>query len=193
MTGQDLYKAAFIDRDGVINIDNGYTYRVEDLSIYDDVYHGLKQIQRQGFKIFIITNQSGIARGFYTINQFKFFMDFLLKNLNNNGVYIHDYFFCPHHEDGVIKQFSIKCNCRKPNPGLINQALDKYNIDLNSSILIGDKNSDIEAGLKANIGLNIKINRNKENQAPTKASHYNVINIIEAAELVQKYFKSHAK
>ena len=180
------YKAAFIDRDGVINIDKGYTYKVEDLSIYNDVYYGLKQIQRQGFKLFIVTNQSGIARGFYTINQFKFFMDFLLKNLANNGVHIHDYFFCPHHSDGVVKEFSIECNCRKPNPGLINQASDKYNIDLNSSILIGDKNSDIEAGLKANIGLNIKINRNKENQAHIKASHYNVTNIIEAAELITK-------
>jgi D-glycero-D-manno-heptose 1,7-bisphosphate phosphatase len=191
MNYHNQYQAAFIDRDGVINLDKGYTYKVKDLSVYNDAYDGLIELQKHGFKLFIITNQSGIARGFYSINQFKCFMDALIINLASKGVHIDDYFYCPHHIDGNVKEFSIKCDCRKPSPGLIHQAMDKYNIDLERSILIGDKNSDIEAGLSAGIQINIKINRDKE-YAYAESATYNVSNMIDAAKLITDIHKSNA-
>lgn len=192
MNYHNQYQAAFIDRDGVINLDKGYTYKVKDLSVYNDAYDGLKELQKHGFKLFIITNQSGIARGFYNINQFKRFMDALIINLASKGVYIDDYFYCPHHIDGTVKEFSIKCDCRKPSPGLIHQAMKKYSIDLERSILIGDKNTDIEAGLSAGIQINIKINRDKE-YAYVESATYNVSNMIDAAKLITDIHKSDAK
>lgn len=192
MKGHNINAAVFIDRDGVINVDNGYTYKVSDLSVYKDVYDGLITLQNHGFKLIIVTNQSGIAKGLYNTKQFKHFMDALIINLANKGVYIDDYFYCPHHIDGIVQEFSIECDCRKPSPGLIFKAMRKHNINPNKSILIGDKNSDIKAGLNAGIKTNIKINRDKE-YAYFAYPSYNVTNLIDAAKIITNLRKSHVK
>ena len=152
-----MNRALFIDRDGVLNDDNGYTFKIEDLRILDGVIEGLKIIQELDYKIIIVTNQSGIARGFFTIQDFHHFMKTLLKTLKENGVFISDYFFCPHHIEGVIPKYTKECDCRKPKPGMIMQAMQKYNFDLSRSVLVGDKETDILAGVEASISSNILI------------------------------------
>ena len=146
-----MKKALFLDRDGVINIDKGYVYKIENIEFIEEIFNICKYYQKKGYLIIIITNQSGIARGYYTQEDFFRLMDWMKIELKKRGVFITDVFFCPHHPDE-------NCECRKPKPGMILKAKEKYNLDLENSILIGDKNSDIEAGKQAGIKKLIKVN-----------------------------------
>ena len=178
-------KALFLDRDGVINVDHGYTYKLEHLELLDGVVEGLQAISRLDFQIIIITNQSGIARGLFSINDLHIFMKELLSVLSKHKINITDYFFCPHHLEGKIKKYSIACSCRKPQSGMLFQAKEKYNLNLSKSILIGDKETDIMAGQNANLFSNILIN-NTDNNPNTKASK-EAKNLIAASEIVKSY------
>lgn len=130
----DKRKAVFVDRDGTLNYDNGYTYKLSDLKIYDDIIPVLKQYYDSNYIIIVITNQSGIGRGFYTISDMEAFNNKLAEKLMSNGIKIEDFFYCPHLP-------GEGCNCRKPETGMIEEAVKKYNIDLKNSIVIGDRES----------------------------------------------------
>jgi len=148
-------KALFLDRDGVINEDYGYVYKKEDFKFKEGIFEALKLAIKKGYTIFIVTNQSGIARKYYTEDDFYQLMEWVKEEFKKRGIIIKDIKFCPHHPDitGV-------CECRKPNAGMILDLAKKYNIDLKNSIMIGDKDSDIEAGKKAGIGKNLKVKNN---------------------------------
>lgn len=145
-------KAAFIDRDGVINVDKGYLFRIRDFEYQNGVLSFLKMLQKKSFSLFIITNQSGIGRGIYTETDMKNLHKWLISDLRKYGIDIEQIKFCPHLP-------SENCNCRKPKTGMIQQILNSYpNIELDRSILIGDKNSDIQCGKNAGVKFNFKIN-----------------------------------
>ena len=141
----------FLDRDGVINKDLGYVHSFKDFEFLPGFINSLKRLSKFNIDIFIITNQSGIARGYFTEDDFNNFMFSLHKRLLNENILVKKTFYCPHHEDGVIKKYSIKCDCRKPKPGLINRAIDEFNIDKKKSIFIGDKLTDMAAAESAGI------------------------------------------
>ena len=141
-----MQKAIFLDRDGVINHDFGYVHQWNDFKIYEDVFELLKSARKYDFMPIIITNQSGIARGLYSERQFHKLMEqfnTLLKNINIPAI---SYFFCPHSPDTTPR-----CDCRKPEIGMINQAQRKFNISLQESMLVGDQVSDINAGINSGI------------------------------------------
>lgn len=142
-----MHKAVFLDRDGVINSDVGhyYIYKLEDFKINDQLIDSLKLLSQNGYKLFIITNQGGIAKGIYTIEDVNKIHKYLLDVLKNNGINIEEVYVCPHHES--IK----KCICRKPSPYMINEAIEKYNIAKEKSYMIGDSIRDIEAAKAAGI------------------------------------------
>ena len=148
-------KAVFLDRDGVINEDYGYVYKKEDFKFREGIFEVLKSFQDKGYKLFIVTNQSGIARGFYSEDEFHNLMEWVKKEFAKKGIKITDYRFCPHHPD-----ITGECECRKPKAGMILDLAKKYNIDLENSIMIGDKDSDIKAGKNAGVGESILINGN---------------------------------
>lgn len=158
-------KVLFLDRDGVINHDHGYVYLWENFELIEGTLKALQNATTKNYKIIIITNQSGIARGFYTEDQFKNLMTNLYKYLQMHSIEILDYFYCPHHPDASLIKYKMKCNCRKPKPGLFLQAIDKYNICLKESVMVGDKITDLEAARKAGIknlflvGSDIKDNK----------------------------------
>ncbi len=134
-----MTKAVFLDRDGTINEDKDYLYRIEDFRFMPGVIEGLRLLQRAGYLLIIITNQSGIARGYYTEEDFFHLNHWMLKELGNKGIAIKKVYYCPHHPDAVISKYRKLCICRKPSVGLFRQAVKDFDIDLSNSIAIGDK------------------------------------------------------
>jgi D-glycero-D-manno-heptose 1,7-bisphosphate phosphatase len=145
-------KALFLDRDGVINKEINYLYRIEDFIFIDGVFELCKKYQNANYKIFVITNQAGISRGFYSEDDYKKLTNWMINEFLKKGITIMEVYHCPHHPE-----ITGECSCRKPNPGMIKQAEYEYSLDLSGSILIGDKMSDIEAGKNAGVGLNVLI------------------------------------
>ena len=178
-------QAVFIDRDGVLNEDFGYTSQLSDLKILEGVVEGLQAILALNFKVIIITNQSGIARGLYSIKDLHVFMNEMINIFLKNQIDITDYFFCPHYPGGMVQEYAIKCSCRKPEAGMLFAAEKKYNLDLSKSILIGDKETDILAGQNANLFSNILISSEERNDQ-SNATHI-AQNLIDAAEIIKTY------
>ncbi|KPV46133.1 D,D-heptose 1,7-bisphosphate phosphatase [Acidiplasma aeolicum] len=140
-----MKRAVFLDRDGTINYDKGYTYKLEDLKIYDDIIPILKKYYDSGYIIIVISNQSGINRGYFTVNDMKKFNDGIKRIFMEHGIVISDFYFCPHKPEE-------NCECRKPKTGMVEQAVKKYGIDLKNSIVIGDRD-DIDGELARNLGI----------------------------------------
>lgn len=150
-------KAVFVDRDGVINNDEGhyYIFKRKDFKLNNGVIEGLKVLQDKGFKLFVITNQGGVAKGKYSEDDVEIVHGHFLQMMFDNDVRITDIYYCPHHSD------VSDCDCRKPKPGLILQAIDEHDIDKDNSYLIGDSQRDIEAGKAAGLKECFKIESNE--------------------------------
>ncbi|WP_294966423.1 D-glycero-beta-D-manno-heptose 1,7-bisphosphate 7-phosphatase [Sulfurimonas sp.] len=141
-----MNKALFLDRDGVINVEKDYIYKIEDFEFIDGIFELCKYYTNLGFLIVVVTNQSGIARNFYTENDFDILTSWMLKEFLSHEIDVKKVYFCPHHPD-----ISGQCTCRKPNPGMLLQASKELEIDLKKSIIIGDKERDILAGINAGL------------------------------------------
>lgn len=144
-------KAVFLDRDGVINVDVAYLYKIEDLRWIDGALQAIAYLTVQGYKVFIVTNQSGIARGYYTVEDMKKLHDFMQQKIISAGGSIEKIYYCPHHPEGSINEYTGLCECRKPKPGMLLKAMQEYSIDMEQSFLIGDSRRDIEAAEAAGI------------------------------------------
>ncbi len=143
--------ALFLDRDGVINIDHGYVYKPEDFEFVDGIFELVKRANDAGYLVIIITNQAGIGRGYYTEDDFHALMEWVKNEFSAHDARIDGIYFCPHHSEFGMGKYKLECGCRKPNPGMILKAATDYSIDLPHSILIGDKQTDIDAGVTAGI------------------------------------------
>ena len=148
-------KTIFLDRDGVINKEVGYLHKIEDFKFIDGVFDACLYFQSIGYQLVIVTNQSGIGRGYYDEDTFHIVNNWMLNQFKNQGVSILDVFFCPHGPES-------NCNCRKPKPGMFNQANDKYGIDIKNSWMIGDKEADIKAANTAGIQNTILVKSGHE-------------------------------
>lgn len=146
-----MKKVIFLDRDGTINIEKDYLHKCEDFEFEKDVIEGLKKLQSLGYEFIVVTNQSGIARGYYTEDDLKKLNNYMKKLLKSEEIEILDCFYCPHHPEKGIGEYKKNCNCRKPNSGMLEEAAKKYEIDLKKSYMIGDKESDLLAGEKFGI------------------------------------------
>jgi len=141
-----MTKALFLDRDGVVNVEKDYLYKIEDFEFINGIIELCKHYQDKDYIIVIVTNQSGIARGFYTEKDFSILTEWMINQFSLYGISIEKVYFCPHHPD-----ISGVCSCRKPSPGMLLDAKNDFNIDLASSLLIGDKERDIQAGISAGL------------------------------------------
>ena len=142
-------KALFIDRDGTINKDCPYCHDPNNLIIYDDAVEIMKDYRDRGYLIIIITNQSGINRGYFTDEEFHVFHNELLKQLEERGVVIDKTYYCPHRPDE-------NCECRKPKLGMNKKAMEDFDIDLENSIIVGDRD-DMEGRMGRQLGIEYKI------------------------------------
>lgn len=145
-------KAIFLDRDGTINKEVNYLYRKDDFEFIPNAPEAIKLFHELGYRVIVITNQAGVARGFYEENDIEILHNYINFLLEKENTYIDAYYYCPHHPEGTVDKYSYKCNCRKPEIGMIEKALKDYNIDLEKSIFIGDKEIDIMTGKLAGVG-----------------------------------------
>lgn len=145
-----MRKALFLDRDGVVNVEKNYLHKIEDFELMEGIIDVCRAYQEQGYLIIIVTNQSGISRGYYTEADFAHLSQWMVEHFKAFGITISRIYHCPHHEsiDGV-------CECRKPEPGMFLEARKEYDLDMEHSVMIGDNERDIEASLKAGVGMNI--------------------------------------
>lgn len=171
-------KIVFLDRDGVINVDKHYLYKIEEFEFTQNLFETCKYFISLGYEIIIITNQSGIARKYYNEDDFKKLTSWMLNEFKQNDINILDLFYCPHSPND-------NCSCRKPKPGMILQANNKYNIDLKNSWLIGDKISDVEAGINAGIKNTILITNEYYKETNNINTQHIIHNIIETKNIIK--------
>ena len=149
--GAPLRPAAFLDRDGVINIDRGYVFRREDFEFVPGVLEGARRLSELGYALVVVTNQSGIGRGLYTEADFLLLTEWMEQVCAGAGAPIAGVYFCPHHPTDAVGEYRIQCPCRKPAPGMLLQAAKDLRLDLASSVIFGDRTSDLEAARAAGV------------------------------------------
>ncbi len=176
-------KVIFLDRDGTINEDKGYVCSIDNVKYLPYAVEGMNAFLSQGYEIIIVTNQSGIARGYFTEEDYQIFQRQIEKDLSTYAVNILCTYYCPHHPQGIIKKYAIDCNCRKPKTGLFWKAIHEYSIDIEHSFAIGDRMRDLaivdECGVR---GILLAGNEEEERSAYKKNIPI-CRNLIEAAKI----------
>lgn len=150
-------RALFLDKDGVINVDHGYVCTPERTQFIKGIFEVCRAATRQGFLNVVITNQAGIARGYYSEQDFLAYMDWMRGEFRRRGAQIDAVYFCPHHPEHGKGAYLLQCECRKPKPGMLLRAAGDLDIDLSGSVLLGDTPSDVAAGEAAGVGVCIKL------------------------------------
>jgi D-glycero-D-manno-heptose 1,7-bisphosphate phosphatase len=154
-----MRRAAFLDRDGVINVDTGYVHRIEDFKFVPDTLEACRELTRRGWLLVVATNQSGIGRGLYTVQDFHALTDWMRTRFERFGAPLAGVYYCPHHPTDAIDGFRIRCECRKPQPGMLLQAARELSLDLAQSILFGDKCEDLQAAHSAGIAHRVLLGK----------------------------------
>jgi len=146
-------RALFLDRDGVINYDSGYTSKVESFRFVDGIFDVCRVAKQLGYLIIVVTNQAGIGRGYYSEQDFLNLTKWMCEQFLTENVFINDVFYCPYHPEHGVGAYKKDSFDRKPNPGMLLRAAEKYELDLKKSVMIGDNDSDMLAAKKAGIGI----------------------------------------
>ena len=150
-----MNKALFLDRDGVINVDFGYVHKIEDFTFKEGIFQLVRQANESGYLVIVVTNQAGIARGYFTVDQFHLLTKWMCDQFLKNNCLITEVYFSPYHPSEGIGEYKLETNCRKPAPGMLLNAIADWGLCASSSILVGDKETDIEAGINSGLGKTI--------------------------------------
>jgi D-glycero-D-manno-heptose 1,7-bisphosphate phosphatase len=144
-----MNKAVFIDKDGTLIPDVPYNVDPQKIKLYEGAGSRLKELKALGYLLIVVSNQSGIAKGYFTKEALNIVEHKLQLELQADGIQLDGFYYCPHHPDGKINEFSVSCDCRKPKPGMLITAANDFQIDLTQSWMVGDILNDVEAGNKA--------------------------------------------
>ncbi|MDG6218103.1 MAG: D-glycero-beta-D-manno-heptose 1,7-bisphosphate 7-phosphatase [Candidatus Thermoplasmatota archaeon] len=145
-----MRRTIFLDRDGVITEDPPhYAHRIDQLKLIPRTGEAIRMLNEMDYLVIVVSNQSGVARGYYHETDIECFNDEMIRQLAHNRAHIDAIYYCPHHPEAKIAEYRVACWCRKPKPGMLQQAAEEHHINLNESYIIGDKRSDIEAGRRA--------------------------------------------
>lgn len=156
-----MKKTVFLDRDGVINVDHGYVHKAEDFEFVPGVLEACARLKAAGFELVVVTNQSGIARGYYDEDQFGELCDWMVERFESAGAPLTAIYYCPHHPEKGIEPYVGQCQCRKPEPGMLLQAAKEYPLDMSASYMVGDKADDMRAGRAAGVKAQILVRTGK--------------------------------
>lgn len=157
----DKVPAIFLDRDGTINVDHGYVSEIDNFEFIDGVIDAMRELKQMGFALVLVTNQSGIARGMFSEDQFMTLTEWMDWSLADRDVDLDGIYFCPHHPDGTIEALRQSCDCRKPQPGMLFTAQQELNIDMSASYMVGDKKEDMQAAAAAGVGKKVLVRSGK--------------------------------
>ena len=169
-----MEKAIFLDRDGIINIDHSYVYKRDNFEFCEGIFETLQHFLSLDYQLFIVTNQSGIGRGYYTKDDFEKLTSWMLKEFTLKGIKITKVYHCPHSPDEG-------CTCRKPATFMFEKAKKEFDVDMQNSWMIGDKPSDIQAGFNANIPNTIFVN-----SSTCKEASCSVKSILDTIDIIKK-------
>jgi D-glycero-D-manno-heptose 1,7-bisphosphate phosphatase len=179
-----LRRAAFLDRDGVINVDRGYVFRRDDFQFVPGPLAACAQLHRQGFALVVVTNQSGIGRGLYGEDDFRRLTEWMCAEFAAAGAPLAGVYHCPHHPQAPLAEYRRACECRKPAPGLLLAAAGELSLDLGRSVLFGDKISDIEAAAAAGVPQRVLLGTDGQAPPPADAASPATARFASLAEAV---------
>lgn len=182
-----MRKIIFLDRDGTINVEKSYLHKWEDFEFEKNAIEGLKELKNLGYEFIVVTNQSGIGRGYYTEEDLVTLNNQMTKKLKEFGIEILECFYCPHHPEKGIGKYKVDCNCRKPNPGMLLEGIKKYNVDIDNSFMIGDKKGDLEAGKKAGLkSILVLTGYGKKIEEEVKGNYLIAKDLLEVVTILKK-------
>lgn len=189
-----MKKVIFLDRDGTINVEKDYLHKIEDFQFEEGALEGLKIFKELGYKVVVVTNQSGIARGYYTENDLQKLNNYMMEKVKEAGGEIEKCFYCPHHPEKGIEEYKVQCSCRKPESGMLLEAQKEFDIDLKNSFIVGDKISDIEAGERVGVTpVLVETGYGKKTLAKEKITCMVFNNLKEFAEKLKKQSEEKVK
>lgn len=182
-----MRKVIFLDRDGTINVEKSYLYKWEDFEFEKNAIEGLKELKNLGYEFIVVTNQSGIGRGYYSEEDLVALNNQMTQKLKEFGIEILECFYCPHHPEKGIGKYKVDCNCRKPNPGMLLEGIKKYDVDIENSFMIGDKKGDLEAGKKASLkSILVLTGYGKKIEEEVKGNYLIAKDLLEVAAILKK-------
>ena len=194
-----MKRAVFLDRDGTINVDHGYISKPEDFELYPQTIEALKILKKMNYLLIVVTNQSGIARGYYTESDLDKIHTKMIDELKSHNITLTDIFYSPYHENGVVKPFIKKHKDRKPELGLFKKALYKYEFKIKESFMIGDKYTDVLFGKKAGLTTILLLTGEGEKEFYERRRNWHIKpdfiakNILSAAKLIEKLTETEKK
>lgn len=179
--------AIFLDRDGTINVDHGYVHEIDNFQFIDGVIDACRELKKMGFALVLVTNQSGIARGKFTEDQFMYLTEWMDWSLADRHVDFDGIYFCPHHPEAVVEEYHQVCDCRKPQPGMLLQAQQELNIDMAASYMVGDKLEDMQAGIAAGVGIKVLVRTGKPvSEQSEKLADWVLCSLADLPEAIKK-------
>ena len=189
MKGKRMNKAIFLDRDGTLNIDYGYVHEIDNFKFIDGVIDALRELKKMGYMLVLVTNQSGIARGYFSEEQFLQLTEWMDWSLAEQDVDLDGIYYCPHHPEGK-GEYKEDCDCRKPKSGMLLQAIKELKIDPTQSIMVGDKVEDLKAGIGAKVKTNVLVRTGKlVTEDGEKVADYVLDSIVDLPRMLKRLKK----
>lgn len=187
--GKRMNKAIFLDRDGTLNIDYGYVHEIDNFKFIDGVIDALRELKKMGYMLVLVTNQSGIARGYFSEEQFLQLTEWMDWSLAEQDVDLDGIYYCPHHPEGK-GEYKEDCDCRKPKPGMLLQAIKELKIDPTQSIIVGDKVEDLKAGIGAKVKMNVLVRTGKPvTEEGERVADYVLDSIVDLPRILKRLKK----
>lgn len=189
MKGKRMKKAIFLDRDGTLNIDYGYVHEIDNFKFIDGAIDALRELKKMGYMLVLVTNQSGIARGYFSEDQFLQLTEWMDWSLAEQDVDLDGIYYCPHHPEGK-GEYKEDCDCRKPKSGMLLQAIKELKIDPGQSVMVGDKIEDLKAGIGAKVKMNVLVRTGKPvTEEGERVADYVLDSIVDLPRILKRLKK----